>query len=188
VKYTFVATLAVLLLVGHGTAAQGPISLLDGNSLDGWSTSGDANWRPGDGGVEADSGRGHLITDGSYRDFVLTTEFWVDAPANSGVFIRCADRDAVGPNSCYEVNIFDQRPDPAYRTGAITNFASSAIEIVAADKWNTLEIRAEGPRLVVTMNGMVTADIEDTTHTEGPLTLQYFAGVVKFRNLQLQPL
>jgi hypothetical protein len=61
VKYTFVATLAVLLLVGHGTAAQGPISLLDGNSLDGWSTSGDANWRPGDGGVEADSGRGHLM-------------------------------------------------------------------------------------------------------------------------------
>ncbi|MDA1184003.1 MAG: DUF1080 domain-containing protein [Acidobacteria bacterium] len=187
-KYTFVATLAVLLLVGPGTAAQGPVSLLDGTSLNGWTISGDANWRPGDGGVEADGGRGHLVTDGSYRDFVLTTEFWVDEPANSGVFIRCEDRDAVGPNSCYEVNIFDQRPDPSYRTGAITNFASAAVEIVAAGKWNTLEIRAEGARLVVALNGTVTADIEDSTHAEGPITLQYFAGVVKFRNLQIQTL
>lgn len=187
-RYAFAATLCALLLLGHGIAAQGPISLLGGTSLNGWTISGDPNWRPADGGVEADSGRGHLVTDGSYRDFVLTTEFWVDEPANSGVFIRCEDRDAVGPNSCYEVNIFDQRPDPAYRTGAITNFASSAVEIVAAGKWNTLEIRAEGPRMVVTMNGMVTVDIEDSTHAEGPITLQYFAGVVKFRNLQLQPL
>jgi hypothetical protein len=187
-KYTFVATLAVVLGLGHGIAAQGPIPLLDGTSLNGWTISGDANWRPSDGGVEADDGRGHLVTETSYRDFVLTTEFWVDEPANSGVFIRCDDRDAVGPNSCYEVNIFDQRPDPTYRTGAITNIAPPTVQIETAGRWNTLEIRAEGARLVVTLNGMVTVDVEDSTHSEGPITLQYFAGVVKFRNLQLQPL
>ena len=187
-RHVFAATLAVLPLLGAGTAAQGPIALLDGSTLNGWVTSGDANWSPSEGGVEASSGRGHLITDGSYSDFVLTTEFWVDETANSGVFIRCEDRDAVGPDSCYEVNIFDQRPDPLYRTGAITNIAPPAVRVDAAGKWNTLEIRAEGQRLVVTLNGMVTVDVEDSTHAEGPLTLQYFAGVVKFRNLQIQSL
>ena len=189
-KYPSVATrAALLLLLGHVVvAAQGPVPLLDGTTLNGWTISGDANWRPSDGGVEADGGRGHLVTDGSYRDFVLTTEFWVDEPANSGVFIRCEDRDAVGPNSCYEINIFDQRPDPTYRTGAITNFAAPSARIDTAGKWNTLEIRAEGPRLVVTLNGAVTVDIEDSTHAEGPVTLQYFAGVVKFRNLRIETL
>jgi hypothetical protein len=38
------------------------------------------------------------------------------------------------------------------------------------------------------MNDTITVDIEDSTHSAGPLTLQYFAGVVKFRNLQIQPL
>ncbi len=187
-RYGFVATLVVLLLLGQETTAQGPITLLDGRSLDGWVTSGDANWSPSEGGVEASSGRGHLITEDSYADFVLTTEFWVDESANSGVFIRCADPAAPGPDSCYEVNIFDQRPDPLYRTGAITNIAPPAVQVDTAGKWNTLEIRADGARLVVTLNGMVTVDVEDSTHAEGPLTLQYFAGVVKFRNLQIQPL
>lgn len=186
-RFASVSTL-VLLLLGQGTVAQAQIALLDGSSLDGWVTSGDANWSPSEGGVEADSGRGHLITENSYSDFVLTTEFWVDEPANSGVFIRCADPDAISPNSCYEVNIFDQQPDPTYRTGAITNIAPPTVQVDTAGKWNTLEIRAEGAKLVVTLNGMVTVDIEDSMHAEGPLTLQYFAGVVKFRNLQLQPL
>jgi hypothetical protein len=187
-KYSAIATLAMLLVVGHGTSAQAPIALLDGSSLDGWVISGDANWRASDGGVEADSGRGHLVTEGSYSDFVLTAEFWVDDVANSGIFFRCADRDAIGPNSCYEVNIFDQRGDPTYRTGAITNFAAPAVQINTGGKWNTYEIRAEGAKLVVTLNGTVTVDIEDSTYAEGPITLQHFAGVVKFRNMQLQPL
>ena len=187
-KYASVAVLAVLLLLGSQTAAQAQITLLDGSSLDGWIRSGDANWSLGDGGVEANSGNGHLITENSYSDFVLTLEFWVDEPANSGIFIRCADPDAIGANSCYEVNIYDQRPDPTYRTGGIVNFAAPSAQIDAGGQWNTYEIRAEGTRLLVTLNGTVTVDIEDSTYAEGPFTLQYGAGVVKFRNVQIPPL
>jgi len=118
----------------------------------------------------------------------LTLEFWVDEPANSGVFIRCSDRDAIGATSCYEVNIYDQREDPTYRTGGIVNFAAPTAQIDAGGQWNTYEIRAEGARLLVTLNGTVTVDIEDSTYSEGPFSLQYGAGVVKFRNVQIQPL
>ena len=187
-KYASFVTLAVLLLLGSQTAAQGPITLLDGSSLDGWVRSGDANWSLSEGGVEANAGGGHLVTESSYSDFVLTLEFWVDDPANSGVFIRCADPDAIGADSCYEVNIYDQREDPTYRTGGIVNFAPPAVQIDAGGQWNTYEIRAEGARLLVTLNGTVTVDIEDSTYAEGPFTLQYGSGVVKFRNVQIQPL
>jgi hypothetical protein len=38
------------------------------------------------------------------------------------------------------------------------------------------------------LNGTVTVDIEDSTYSEGPFTLQYGSGVVKFRNVQIQRL
>lgn len=185
-KYATTVALAALLLIGHEASAQ--MTLFDGSSLDGWTASGDANWSLADGAVEATSGGGHLISENSYSDFVLTLEFWVDDPANSGVFIRCADRDAIGADSCYEVNIYDQREDQTYRTGGIVNFAAPAAQIDAGGQWNNYQIRAEGTRLMVTLNGTVTVDIEDSTYSEGPFTLQYGSGVVKFRNVQIQRL
>ena len=48
-----------------------------------------------------------------YTDFEIRAEFWADETANSGIFIRCQDRNKVGSDNAYEVNIFDKRPDRA---------------------------------------------------------------------------
>ena len=61
--------------------------------------------------MQADSGSGFLVTRESYADFELTLEFWVDEPANSGIFIRCADAESVTDRNSYEVNIYDTRAD-----------------------------------------------------------------------------
>ena len=58
----------------------------------------------------------------------------------------------------------------------------------AGGKWNTYEIKAQGPRLIVTLNGVQTVDVMDTKHARGPIGLQYGAGVVKFRNVQVRSL
>ena len=58
----------------------------------------------------------------------------------------------------------------------------------AGGKWNTYEIRAEGPRMIVTLNGTRTVDVQDTKHARGSIGLQYGAGVVKFRNVQIRSL
>lgn len=171
-----------------GQVSQGSIALLDGSSLNGWSATGDANWRFVDGALQADRGNGFLVTTASYRDFDLRLEFWVDPDANSGVFIRCSDPQKIGADSCYEVNIFDKRPDPAYRTGAIVNVAKPLSVIDAGGRWNTYEITAKGPRMTVTLNGTRTVDVEHAGHTQGPIALQYAAGTVKFRNVQIRPL
>jgi hypothetical protein len=169
----------------NGIAFGEWIVLLEGTSLEGWNTLGDANWNTGEGYVEASSGNGFLITPDSYRDFHLKLEFWTDTEANSGIFIRCADPNEVGAANAYEVNIYDQRPDPAYRTGGIVNVAEPMEQIDAAGRWNIYEIEAVGPHLVVRLNGTLTVDTEDAQFSAGPIALQYGAGIVRFRNVQI---
>ena len=40
----------------------------------------------------------------------------------------------------------------------------------------------------VTLNGVKTVDVQDMKHARGPIGLQYGAGVVKFRNVQVRSL
>jgi hypothetical protein len=166
----------------------GRTTLFDGSSLKGWNLVGDANWELADGAVHATRGSGYLVTPVPYGDFQLTLEFWVSDDANSGVFIRCADPKDITPMNCYEVNIFDQRPDPAYRTGGIVEVASPASFVNAGRRWNLYEITAQGPRLIVTLNGLRLVDVEHKGHTSGLIALQYGAGTVKFRNVRITTL
>ncbi len=161
-------------------------TLFDGSSLAGWTPVGDANWQLMDGAVAADSGTGFLLTTASYADFDLDLEFWVTPDANSGVFIRCANPSEIGAATCYEVNIFDQRPDPSYRTGAIVEVASPKVMIETGDRWNHYEISAQGSHLVVKLNGQTTVDTNDDKLAAGPFALQYGAGRVMFRNVRIR--
>jgi hypothetical protein len=176
----------------HASLASGQeagwVTLLDGTKLEGWNNVGNANWSVAEGAVQANSGSGFLVSPASYGDFEMRVEFWSDAAANSGVFIRCADPQKIGAESCYEVNVFDKRPDPAYRTGGIVNVGKVLANVDAAGKWNTMEITARGPKMTVTLNGTRTAEAEHSGHVRGPFALQYGAGVVKFRKVQIRPL
>ena len=186
------ALIAVAALAFHpaatATAQGGFTTLFDGSNLDNFNPLGDANWELADGAVQADSGSGFLVTKESYADFELTLEFWVDEPANSGIFIRCADGMMVTDRNSYEVNIYDTRADQTYRTGGIVHIAAPASTIMTGGKWNTYEITARGSRLHVTLNGEEMVDIEDTQFAEGPIALQYGLGVVKFRNVRIREL
>jgi len=176
-----------------GQAAAGWTTLFDGTTLTGWNPIGDANWRLADGAAQADKGVGFLVTPASYADFQLRVEFWADDDANSGVFIRCQDPRQVGAANSYEVNIYDKRPDPAYRTGAIVDVARPLAQINAGGRWNTFEITAQGQHLTVTLNGVRTVDVNDAKHARGPIALQYGAGangagIVKFRKVEIRTL
>jgi 3-keto-disaccharide hydrolase len=172
-----------------GQTGSGWVQLFDGKSMDGWTSTGEANWRVEDGALVADKGKGgHLVTKDSYKNFMIHSEFWSDEAANSGIFIRCKDPKAIGARTCYEVNIYDKRPDPSYGTGAIVYFAEVNPMPKAAGKWNTFEITADGRHLVVTLNGQKTADVRNGMFEEGHFTLQYGAGVIKFRKVAIKPL
>jgi len=180
--------LALAALPGNATAQAAGTTLFDGTSLDGWNPIGDANWQLGDGAVSATSGSGFLVSERSYGDFELTLDFWVDEPANSGVFIRCSDPANVTDRNCYEVNIYDTRTDQTYRTGGIVHIAAPSRVINTGGQWNSYRIRAQGSRLVVVLNGQQTVDTRDEQFTRGPIALQYGAGTVGFRNVRIRTL
>lgn len=199
-----ISTLVVLALALAGcahTAGGGRdwVTLIDGQSgLENFNRIGDANWRPEAGAIVADKGKGgYLVSKNPYTDFEIRAEFWAETDTNSGVFIRCSDVTKVTSATCYEVNIWDIRPEPKYGTGAIVDHGAVPVPIVhkAGGRWNTYEISARGSQLIVKLNGVVTSSIQDGTHASGPFALQYGAGVqgaqggvVKWRKVQIRPL
>ena len=171
------------------------VTLLDSSNMGNWDQIGNANWRLVDGAVQADKGVGYLVSKESYADFSLRVEFWADADANSGVFLRLSDTKVVTATNSYEVNIFDKRPEQAYGTGAIVDVAKVPLPIPrAAGKWNVYDITAKGTQLTVKLNGVQTVDVQDSKHARGPIALQYAPGVVKdagtirFRKVQIKTL
>ena len=182
-------------------AADGWVTLFDGKSLDKFNQVGTANWHIEDGSVVADKGNGFLVTKDSYTDYQIRAEFWIDADANSGIFIRCTDPEKIGSVNAYEVNIWDARPDPTYGTGAIVNVAKVDPMPRAAGKWNVYEITAKGSSFTVTLNGQKTVDgATDAKFATGKVALQHGLGLkdangvesdkgtVKFRKVEIKPL
>jgi len=187
-----------LLLAGAAMLWQAPgavgetgwTTLFDGSNLNDWEPIGNANWRLVEGGaVQADLGSGFLVSKKEYGDFELKAEFWVDATANSGVFIRATDPAKVTATNAYEVNIYDTRPDPSYGTGAIVNVAKVSPMPKAGNQWNNYEIIAKGDTFTIILNGIKTVDgAKDAKLPKGRIALQYGGGVVKFRKVEIKPL
>jgi hypothetical protein len=196
-----VAGFAAFSYMHQASADAGWVTLFDGKNLDNFNKIGDANWRIEDGVVVADKGNGFLVSKEAYTDYQLRAEFWVDADANSGVFIRCTNPDKVGSVSAYEVNIWDARPDPSYGTGAIVNVGKVDPMPKAAGKWNIYEITAKGSTFTVVLNGQKTVDgAQDAKFASGRIALQHGLGlkddkgvesdkgVVKFRKVEIKPM
>ena len=193
--------LAVALTLAGCSSMSGQTkwtTLIDGASgLENFDRLGDANWRAEDGAIVADKARvaSYLVSKNSYKDFQIKAEFWADHTTNSGIFIRLSDPKAVAATNSYEVNIYDQRPDPVYGTAAIVDFAKVVPMPKAGGKWNTFLITAKGSNLIVEFNGVQTVNINDSRYSSGPIALQFGngpkdapGGVIKWRKVQITSL
>ncbi len=201
------AVIVKFAIVGLGLAlagcanlqGDGWTTLVDGDKgLDNWNRVGEANWRAEGGAIVGDKGKGgFLVSKNAYTDFEIRAEFWALSSTNSGIFIRCKDPAKPSAADCYEVNIWDTRPELKYATAAIVNHATVPVPIIykAADRWSTLEITAKGKSLTVKFNGVVAVNIEDGKHASGPFALQWAngandapGGVIKWRNVKVRAL
>ncbi|MBU3630727.1 DUF1080 domain-containing protein [Polynucleobacter sp. AP-Melu-500A-A1] len=172
----------------NAQSQDGYTPMIDGLSLNGWNIIGNASWVIGNGIVEGNKPSGFLVSTKSYKNFIIRAEFWAESDTNSGIFIRCQDPAKVGAANSYEVNIWDTRPGQEYSTGAIVDFAKVNPIHKAGGRWNTMEIVANGSQLKVSMNGVVTAEANDSKFPEGPIALQSAGGTIKFRKLEIKPI
>ena len=166
------------------------ILLFDGETTFGWSPRNGSVWTVQDGALcyQAASGNGFLATTTEFSDFKLHAEFWIDDVANSGVFLRCPVSGDISSTNAYEVNIFD--PHEKWPSGSINEVAKARETQRTSGKWNTYDLTAEGDHLVVLLNGKTAVDVRDGKYSRGVIALQNLKGegMVKFRNVKLQPL
>jgi hypothetical protein len=181
--------------------AAGWTPLFNGRGFEGWDRIGDANWRVEDGMLVADRGNGFLVSREAYGDFQLRIEVWVDASTNSGIYIRATDPATVTTANAYEVNIWDERPEQRFGTGALVDIAAVEPMPKAGGRWNEFDITARGDTFSVIMNGQKTVDgARDAKFRSGRIALQHGAGVrdsqgvpndrgvVRFRKVEIRPL
>src|SRR5581483_11687391 len=151
IAFAFVLMTAGVASIWHAQDAPGQptawTALFDGKNIDNWDKLGDANWHVADGAIVADKstkGFSYLVSRNDYADLEIRAEFWADADANSGIFVRSNDPKNVSSKTAYEINIYDKRPDQIYGTGSIRKVAKPLVKVTAAEKWNSYDIRIVG--------------------------------------------
>ena len=189
----FFPGLSAVLAVSSLQAAQGDwVTLIDGTEgMENFNIVGDANWTAKDSAIQATQGSGAswLVTKQSYSNFTMRVEFWASDDSNSGIYMRCGDASQITDRTCYEANIYDQRADPSFGTGAIVHIAPiDEPRPTVGGKWNVFVITLEGDHLVVDLNNERTVDVRDDLLASGPIGLQWARGKLRFRKVVIKQL
>jgi len=196
----------VLALLTLTTRPQA-VSLFDGKTLDGWE--GDEKvWRVADGVIVGGSMQGNkqnefLASKKSYKDFVLKLEWKLvgtEGFVNSGVQIRSKRiekpaNEMKGYQADIGVGWTGSLYDESRRNKVMAKADAELIKKTEKlGDWNTYEIRCEGPRVVLKLNGTQTIDYTEedkTLEQEGLIGLQIHGGAkseVSFRNITIEEL
>ncbi len=168
--------------------ADGWIQLFDGETLFGWKAGSEADWKVADGVISVTSGKqGLLHTTSEFSDYVLKVDFRAPKETNSGIFLRTGAVPTSPTVDCYEANIAAPSVSP-FPTGSLVGRKKGNVDQFSTD-WQTYEIRVEGDRFQLKLNG---ADVLDYTDPKplgrGFIGLQFNTGKAEFRNIKLKPL
>ncbi|MEU5105182.1 MULTISPECIES: ThuA domain-containing protein [unclassified Streptomyces] len=182
---------------------QGYRPLFDGTSTDGWK-------QAGPGSFTLDTASGTLTSTGGMgllwyqarelRSYSLKLDWKVSGDDNSGVFIGfpASDDPWSAVDNGYEVQI-DATDAPDRTTGSVYGFQSADLAkrdaaLNPPGEWNTYEIRVQGERLRIWLNGV---KINDFTNQDPARSLrQGYVGIqnhgegdeVSFRNIRVKDL
>ena len=183
------------------------VSLFDGKSLDGWE--GDEKvWRVADGVIVGGSMQGNkqnefLASKKAYKDFVLKLEWKLvgtEGFVNSGVQIRSRRIEKpANEMKGYQADIGKGYTgclyDESRRNKMLIKVDAELIaKIEKPGEWNSYEIRCEGPRVILKVNGTQTIDYTEedkSLEQEGLIGLQIHGGnkaEVSFRNITIEAL
>jgi len=186
---------------GQTAKAQesGFVDLFDGTTTKGWT-------KPFDWGeVKVEGGQIHLtaakkfflVTDKTYRNFVLEGEVYCPVGGNSGFQFRCHYM----PNKLWgyqaEVDTSDRKwAGGLYdegRRGWLVNLKDKPAAQAAFKngEWNKYRIEAVGDHIKISVNGVETVDFHDSMDAEGHIAIQHHGEkglTYKFRNVRIKVL
>lgn len=211
VKTLFLIVVVLFLTSALIGAEKGFVQLFDGQTLKGWTLVGGH----GPGYIVKDGvlvcpkeGGGNLFTEREYANFAFRFEFRTEPAGNNGVGIRApleGDAAYVG----MEIQILDNEA-PEYKNLRPAQYHGSVYDVIPAKRgylkkageWNEEEVRAEGRRIKVTLNGTVILDADldsvkdpevlkkhpGLARTQGHIGFLGHGSLVEFRNIRIQEL
>ena len=137
--------------------AEGWILLLNGHDLRGWKNNDDkpVRARIEDGAINPHGSGGYLLVyEKPFGDFVLKCDVKMSQPdCNSGIFVRTGDlSDPV--YSGIEAQVSSETAPGLHSFGSIYDLVAPSNDAThGPGKWDTMEIRCEGPVVSVSVNG-----------------------------------
>lgn len=176
------------------------VSLFNGKNLDGWKIHGTEKWYVNDGELICESGPdeqyGYLSTINSYKNFILTLDFYQESDGNSGVFFRSSIDGVkisgwqveVAPPGNNSGGIYESygrgwliKPDPKYD------------DIVKMNMWNSMKVMVNGDNVKTWINAQKMIEITDSVigKANGSIALQIHDGggiKVRWKNFKLIPI
>ncbi|MFE7956070.1 MULTISPECIES: ThuA domain-containing protein [unclassified Streptomyces] len=176
--------------------------LFDGTSLDGWRQAGPGSFTLSDDGTLTSSGGMGLLwyANQSFGSYSLKLDWKTAGDDNSGVFVGFPPSDDPwsAVNNGYEVQI-DATDVPEKTTGSVYGFQSADLKkrdlaLNPPGEWNTYEIRVQGERLRVWLNGVQINDFTNTdparSLTDGHIGIQNHGAddEVSFRDIRIKEL
>lgn len=174
--------------LSEASVSAGWISLFDGESLFGFKSESEVDWKVVDGAITATSGRvGLLRTTSQFSDFHLSLAFRADRKTNSGVFVRTSPKPKKVTADCFEVNIAPA--DNPFPTGGIVGRQKASISVAEhAGDWTQMQIVCLGDSVKVWVNGNQVNELESGNPGRGFIGLQFNKGNIAFKNVFLRPL
>jgi HEAT repeat protein len=191
---------------------NGFVSLFNGKDLKGW-VGNMTDYKVVDQTILIDptaGGKGNLYTEKEYDDFIFRFDFQLTPGANNGIGIRTpleGDAAYVG----MEIQVLDNT-SPIYANLEPYQYHGSVYGIIPAKReflkpvgqWNEEEIRIEGDRIRVTLNGQIIVDgdlkeasengtLDHKNHpglqrTKGHIGFLGHGSEVRFKNLRIKSL
>jgi hypothetical protein len=189
---SFALTVTALALGGQSTPK--PVALFDGRTFTGWEGDTKTTWRIQDGAIVGGSLSAQvprnefLTTTRSFGDFVLHVKFRLvgtEGFINGGVQIRSQRlKEPAHEMSGYQADLgatyWGSLYDESRRNKTLVAPPAELIkEILKPGDWNDYEIRAEGPRIRLSINRRQTIDYTETDPNiprDGLIGLQVHGG------------
>lgn len=192
-RFSFLILILLLILIPFASfAAEKPIRLFDGKTFRGWEGDTNKSFRIQDGAIVAGTmdekipRNEFLCTTRDYTNFVLRLKFkLLGKGANAGVQFRTKRIPNHHEVSGYQADMGDPSwwgclYDESRRNKILAQADKDAVDkVLKREDWNDYEIRAEGKRIRLAINGLKTIEYtEEDPKIEdyGVIAVQIHAG------------
>jgi fucose permease len=183
VAAVLLAVMGVIMAMTYPTEEEWQ-PIFNHKDLTGWETVGEATWEVKDGVLVGSGAQGHIFTKASYENLMLRATIRVNEGGNSGVYFRVQDKER-WPTG-YEAQVDNH--DPNNPTGSIYGMHKAEKLITRDGEWFTMQVTADGPHIIVEVNGEKVVDAQNNRFQSGTIALQAHdpGSVIEYKDVEIK--